>query len=649
MPFAFEPVVITGLGAVSALGHGTAALWASIAAGRDGIRPIERFSTESFSVHIGGMVGDLVPREGADPYLDLAIEAAFEALVPRCVPGERLALVLGTSYREDQEGLHRLTERVGDAVGARGPRITISTACASSTNAIGLGKDLLDAGLADRVLAGGTDILVPEIFAGFHALGLLSASPCAPFGLPVGTTLGEGAGFVLLERESRARERGVAAPVLAGYALSSDAYHATSPDPSGAGVARAIRGALEDAGIGAESVDYLNAHGTGTAANDAAEWRAIETVFGDRAQRLPVSSTKSFLGHAQGAAGVLELAATLLAMQQGMIPPTLHLTRPRPRSPADPVAQSLPREHAVRHAVCTSSAFGGANAALVVSARHGAAPASSRSRRDVFVTGAAAVTTRPTSQRLAALLPTADTRGLDPSSRLITEAAARALADADTSVRGRARERAGIFFATTRVSAESASEFQTSIDQRGLSKLSATAFTRMVLNAPAGACSRLLGLRGPTTTLTTGEGSGLAALVYAAVSLAFRGDADLLLAGAVDESDDEEMASGRADAGACLVLSTSPSTGPRIRISGFGLAGPGALDEAIAHAREMAGPSGEEPTLAAPPMLRGAEASGALLACVSAVEALRRGDATTRLIVNAGGGSASSALILTTR
>jgi 3-oxoacyl-[acyl-carrier-protein] synthase II len=660
------PVGITGMGAVSALGRGTGAIWAAIAAGRDGIRPIERFSTEGFSVHLGGMVADAGgAREGGDLCVDFAVEAAREAIAEagaaEAAPG-RIALVLGTSIGNHAEGLHGIAERVALAIDARGPCVTISTACSSSANALGLGRDLLDQGLADRVVAGGTDTLTPEIFAGFHALGLLSPAPCAPFSEPVGTTLGEGAGFLVLERAPRAP-----IAILAGYGLSGDAHHATSPDPTGAGVARAIRGALADAGVEPDAVDYLNAHGTGTAANDAAEWRAIETAFGARSKRLPVSSTKSFLGHAQGAAGVLELIATLLAMARGTIPPTLHHIRPRPRCPADPVAEGRPRSWPVRHAVCTSSAFGGANVAVVVTGGE-PVPRAPRPRRDVFVTGAGAVgphgTTlaelvralaegrrlggRAPSFVLSEMVPTADTRGLDAASTLFTAAAARALADAGVAMRGAARERSGLFLGTTRVSIESAREFRASIEQRGLPRLSATAFTRMVLNAPAGACSRLLSLKGPTTTLSTGEGSGLAAVVYAAMSLATRDDADRLVAGGVDEVDASLLALGKSEGAACLVLATAPGVeGPRVRLAGWGLAGPGG--DAAGQARAMAGI--DDVSLAPAPrvteILGVAEASDPVLACAAAVASLRRGDATSVLVADAGG-SAASAVVLTT-
>ena len=207
-----SPVVITGLGAVSALGHGTEALAAGLAAGRDGIRPLPHLVAKGFAVAWGGVVDDAggaSANVGADRCVGLAVEAAREALGGPCTPDQRLALVLGTSLGGHLRGESTaLPNRGGQCGRLRAPHRPVPTACASSTNALGLAKDLLDWNLADRVLAGGTDLLTPEVFAGFYALGLLSPSPCAPFSEPVGTTLGEGSGFVLLDRASRAEERG---------------------------------------------------------------------------------------------------------------------------------------------------------------------------------------------------------------------------------------------------------------------------------------------------------------------------------------------------------------------------------------------------------------------------------------------------------
>ncbi len=665
------PVVITGMGAVSALGANTAALWAAIEEGRDGIRPIERFSTEGFLVSLGGMV----PGASGDVCVELAVAAGREAMGSAGLPigaggvdGRRAALILGTSLGIHADGLHHVAAEVARVLGIEGPILTVSTACSSSTNALGLGRDLLEAGLCDMAIAGGTDELTPEIFAGFHALGLLCPSKCAPFSEPVGTTLGEGAGFLVLERGEEARARGAnVLGTLLGYGLSADAYHPTSPDPTGAGVARALRGALLDAGTAAESIDYVNAHGTGTAANDAAEYRGIEQVFGGRAARLPVSSTKSFLGHAQGAAGVLELIATLCGMAQGKIPPTLHFDKARPLGPPDPVAEDRPRVARVERAVCNNSAFGGANAAVVVGTA--AMVHRRQTTADLFVLGTSAVgphgldletlraavaeniplRRRAPAFRIESLIPTADGRGMDPGSRYLSAAAALALVDAGITLRGPMRDRAGLFVGTTRASAESERAFHASIRERGLLRLSATAFTRMVLNAAAGTCTKLCALKGPTTTLTTGEGSGLVALVYAAMHLSTRSDVDLLLAAGVDERVSVDPEAHEGEGAACLVLgkTTHSADSKAVCLSGFGLAGPGDAEEAARRAIRRAGLDAGSIHVApsVTKVIGPAPSIAAMFACALAVDSIRRGEWDHVLVPDPGGGTAAAALV----
>lgn len=642
-------VVATGFGAVSAVGSGRGALWEALASGHDGIAPITRFSIDGITNMLGGLVpGYDGPRTGAHAHRGLSIELALTAareawhhagLDRAGVSVHRIAIVVGTSIGDDLHDptpLDEVTRRLGAALGIAGPHITVSTACTSSTNAIGLAKDLLDAGIADVVIAGGTDVLTPEIYAGFHAIGVLSTQKCAPFSEPFGTTLGEGAGFLVLERRGDATARAATAHVaIAGYGLSADAFHETSPDPTGSGVARAIHGALANAGVEAREIAYVNAHGTGTQANDPAETRALARVFGD----VPVSSTKAMLGHAQGAAGVLELLTTVVAMREGVIPQTLQFTRARSHGPRDPVGQALPRPGRIARAVCTSSAFGGANAAVVVAdpALPDAVP---RPRRDVFVTGVGEVGAEPFT--LESIVPTASSRRMDPSTRFLTAAAALALTDAGLRLRKGEQERAGLIVGAAAVSPETAAEFRASIDQRGFAQLSVAAFARMVLNAPAGACSKLLGLKGPGSTIDTADGSGLAAILYATHLLATRDDADVLVAGGFDEIDHEEPASVRAamrDAAACVVLVRSGS----IRIAGTGLAGVGRGDDAILQALSAAGivRSNVEVQF-------DEEAGASPSAFVAAVRALRRDSLRTALVASTRGSAMTCALVLTT-
>ncbi len=642
------PVVATGLGAVSAVGSGRGALWEALASGRDGIAPVRRFAIDGITNMLGGLVPGL---DGPRPVhrglsIEMGITAAREAwlhagLDRGAVPLHRIALVVGTSIGDelhDPTPLDEVTARIGAALGVTGPHITVSTACTSSTNAIGLAMDLLDAGVVDVAIAGGTDVLTPEIYAGFNAIGVLSTQKCAPFSEPFGTTLGEGAGFVVLERRADATARAATAHVaFAGYGLSADAFHETSPDPTGSGVARAIHGALASAGVEPRDIAYVNAHGTGTQANDPAETRALVRVFGEHP--VAVSSSKAMLGHAQGAAGVLELLTTVVAMREGVIPQTMQFTRARAHGPRDPVGQPMPRAGRIARAVCTSSAFGGANAAVVITdpALPDAPP---RLRRAVFVTGIGEVGAEPFA--LESIVPTASSRRMDPSTRLLTAAAALALTDAGLRLRKGEHERAGLIVGAAAVSPETAAEFRASIDQRGFAQLSVAAFARMVLNAPAGACSKLLGLKGPGSTIDTADGSGLAALVYAVHLLATRDDADVLVAGGFDEVDREEPAEVQAtmrDAAACVVLARRGS----IRIAGTGLAGAGRGDEAMDQALAAAGIERRSVEVQ---FDEGAGASPS--AFLDAVRGLRRGDIKTAVVASTGGSAMTCALVLTT-
>jgi len=690
-------IVATGLGAVSAVGHGCAALWSALAAGRDGLAPVRRFSTEGLPHGLAGLVPgydgpDKITPERRHRGMSIAFaleatrEAWLQAGLDRDGPRpERIALVLGASVGDDlwePTPLEDITRAVADALGILGPRITVSTACTSSTNAIGVALDLLASGTAEVVIAGGTDVLTPETFAGFSRLGVLSVAKCAPFSEPFGTTLAEGAGFLVLESRASATRRSATplAEVL-GYGLSGDAFHETSPDPGGAGVVSAIEGALANAGVTPDQIGYVNAHGTGTAANDPAEWRAILRVFGPRGETLPVSSTKSVIGHAQGAAGVLEVIATILAMQECCVPQTLHFTRPRARGPSDPIAQAVPRALTYSHAVCTSSAFGGANAAVVI-ARPGTATTANRQRREVFVRGVGAVgphgrtlddlwrvlvAGRPVQStavapfRIEELLPTADPRRLDPSSRFLTASAALALADARIALRAQDCDRAGLVVGATQVSPESDQAFCDSIERHGLAQLSASAFARMVRNAPGGMCSKLLALKGPNSTLDTGHGSGLVAIAYAAELLSTHDRADLIVAGGFDELSEGDAEHRRGEGAACAVLATE-RTDDAIRVAGWGLAGPGQFADAVTRAATRAGIDeraidGWFGTLPAPAdrpridpaiVLGDAIASSAAVAFVAAVLALRRGEVRTALVGTANGISTTCAILLTT-
>ena len=632
-------IVVTGLGAHCALGENIETLWEATEQGKNGIAPINRFDVDSFDTQLGAMVtsGDHYNTE-AQRLLAYGYTAAVEALQhAEIVDGSRVALVLGTCNGVLGREIHAVSADLKHTLKLGGPVITLSTACTSSTHAIGFAADLVRQEIAEVVLTGGVDILSAEIFAGFHSLGLLSKSPCAPFSTNMGTTLGEGAAFMLLESEPSAKARD-AAPLaeFIGYGLSADAYHDTTPDPSGLGMAKALAAAVEDAGLAPEEIDYLNAHGTGTVANDAAEWRAIQRVFGDFANQLPVSSSKSFLGHAQGAAGVLEAAVTLMAMAHKVVPPTINFTKPRRNSPTDPVAVPKPRPHVIRHAVCANAGFGGVNSALVFGQIDGTSRARRKIPRSISLTGTGIV---QNVHQVNQFVPRAELRGIDMSARLLASAVAVALTDAGVRLRTPSCEGIGLFVGQTRVSPESAKAFDESIQARGLAHLSAATFTRMVCNYATGVCCRLFGLKGPTAALSTGPDSGLTALVLAADHLAWRNDVNSLLTAAVDEPGELD----NYDTGAASILLKAGEKTGSINLIGWALATDckGAIEQALARAslkREEVVPI----AVPGPPTVAG------LWAVIAAINALKLGKQGPFLISSRSEGTAGAAVILET-
>lgn len=669
-------VLITGAGAASAVGTGVPALWAALAAGHDGLRPVTRFSVEEFECKVAGLwPGWESPPPQGRAALELALLAAREALVQARVPDvSRMAVLVGTCFGEELAGFSTLAQRLAEGLGAGGPSFVVSTACSSSTTAVGLGRDLLERGEADVVLAGGVDVITRAVFAGFWGIGVMAKGRCAPFGEPAGLNLGEGAGFVVLQRAGDARVEPLGH--VLGYGLSSDAHHETAPDPSGSGVRRAISAALADAGV--EGVDFVSAHGTGTDSNDAAEWKGIEQALGGGCP--PVSSTKSFLGHAQGAAGVLELIALLECMRRGVIPPTLRADPRRPGAPPDVVAQDRPRPHPVRRALKLSAAFGGANSAVVVAREP--EPRTPPERRRVFIAGLSALgphgldvasleaaverrarlTGRVPDFVLEDLVRSAPERDLDPSGRYCTAGVALALKDGSLAVRGAARDRSGLFTGGTRMPAHSVDTCWNSITRRGVLGVAPVPFTHMVLNAPAGKAAQLLSLKGPLLALSAGASSGLFAVIRAAEHLAARRCADLLVAGGLDELPIREPGTD-AEGAAFVALRTSSegppaASPPATELLGWGLAGPGllrqAVESALARCPELDGVVSAQPFdgLRTPlgvtdvsQVYGGADAALSAFAVVLAAARLRRG-AARRLLVVSDCPSLSCALVL---
>lgn len=661
-------IAISGMGAATPLGVDIATTWANVERGQTAIGLIAHFAGTPLETRLGGsMARREPPRRRGDAALEFAVRAAREAMARHDVVARRTAVVLGTTMAPRDRPVADLAAELRDALQLEGALVVVvSTACTSGSAAVATGANLLAMGAADVVLAGGTDELDLKSFAGFHALHLLAAAPCAPFGQHLGTSLGEGAAFFVLEREADAIAF-ARSPLafLEGTGSSSDGYHATTPHPTGDGLARAALAALAQAGVAADDVDWVSAHGTGTAANDATESLAISRVFADRGATVPVTASKSMVGHTLGAAGAIELAIAIAGLQRHRIPPTVGVTQQRPSCGVNLVTELC--EHPSKRVLKLGAAFGGANAALVVArvdASPGAAP--KRSRREVRLAGSGAAGApraeldpmgialdfrgRMDASGFDALAPGVDPRGLDPTSRLLILAAQRALRRAGLELAGEAANRAGLFVGQRRASPSSTDEFEASIETRGLLAASGSAFTRRVLNTPSGAASRSLALRGPTLTLSTGRGSGLFAVALAAEQLASQDDADVLVAGGVDELAEGEDPRACGDGAAFVALDASMRQSIRrdTVVAGWAVGGPRDRARVVAMATELAGVDRFATLHTFEPRADdlGVPAVGGVLALGRAEAAIGDGSATWALVVEEGA-LATTAILLT--
>ncbi|HYX67903.1 MAG TPA: beta-ketoacyl-[acyl-carrier-protein] synthase family protein [Terriglobales bacterium] len=394
-------VAITGLGVLCALGRDRAEAWEALRTGRSGIVPIRAVDTTQLRFQNGAEIQGYDPSqhfEGnqadfLDRFAQFAVIAAREAMRDSGVSlspalRENAAVVTGSCvggqctqdegfvglYKNGSPRVHPLTiprtmsnagaSQVALEFGITGPTYNLSTACSSSNHALGLAMQMVRSGQAELALAGGCEAPFSMGFLkAWEAMRVIAPDTCRPFCKDrKGMVLGEGAAMLVLEPLEAAQARGARLYAeLAGFGMSSDAHHITQPSVEGP--AKAMRSALADAGLRPEEIGYINAHGTGTPANDPTETRAIRAVFGEHAGRLAVSSTKSMHGHALGAAGALEAVATALALSEGVLPPTANFTTADPECDLD-VVPNQARAIAVGAALSNSFAFGGLNAVL---------------------------------------------------------------------------------------------------------------------------------------------------------------------------------------------------------------------------------------------------------------------------------------------
>ena len=403
-------VAITGMGLVTPLGNDVATTWKALLAGVSGVGPITKFDASDHSVRIASEV------KGFDPlaFLDRKTARRTEAFTQYAYAAARQALdqsgldlasmpdEVGVLVGSGAGGLQLMQDQfkilLGEhpdrvspffitmmpanmaagtlsmLLGVRGPSLATVSACATGANAIGEAWETIRRGDATAMIAGGTEACIASItvaaFASMHALSRRNDDPTRasrPFDKDRdGFVLGEGAGIVVLEEWEHARARGATVyGEVVGYAATSDAYHITEPAPGGSGLVSAQRRALKKAGLAPEQIGYINAHGTSTYFNDRAETSAIKAVFGEHAQRLAISSTKSMTGHLVGAAGSVEAIFTALALREGILPPTINYETPDPECDLDYIPNQ-PREARVEYALSNSMGFGGHNAVLAL-------------------------------------------------------------------------------------------------------------------------------------------------------------------------------------------------------------------------------------------------------------------------------------------
>lgn len=407
-------VVVTGMGVVSPIGIGKDVFFDNLIAGRSGIRSIARFDTTDYPVKIAGEVRDFDPTDHIDKkmsrrldrYAQYGVTAATLALADSGYPIAEDPYAVGALIGSGVGGLDTFFEQTGVLLekgptrvspffipmmipnmasamssvilGLKGPVNATCTACAAGTNALGDAFSLIRRGDAVAMFAGGAEAAVNQVgmaaFAAARALSTRNDEPeraSRPFDAGRdGFVMGEGSGVLVLEELEHAQRRGAHIYAeMVGYGMTGDAYHLTEPDETGEPAGLAMSKAIRDAGLAPSDVDYINAHGTSTPLGDAMETRAVKRALGDHAREVMVSSTKSIFGHCLGAAGALEAAATVLAMQAGKVPPTINLDDPDPLCDLDYVP-NVAREAAVEVAMSNSFGFGGHNAAIVFRAWH---------------------------------------------------------------------------------------------------------------------------------------------------------------------------------------------------------------------------------------------------------------------------------------
>jgi 3-oxoacyl-[acyl-carrier-protein] synthase II len=595
-------VVMTGLGVICSGGNDCASFAQTLAQGTSALSRL----TDRRVEHYGTMYAGLVPDEACgnspfvneDRYIRFAERAMGEAIVQARVDigacGPRAGLFLGTcsgpmltieqTYGPDGEGgpaydrtllqkkqYYRAAYLLARRYRVGGPVYTTTTACSAFCAALAAAADLVRIGILDVALVGGADSFSLTTLTGFIGLKAVSSSRCAPFSLPSGLNLGEGAAVVVLEEPGFARKR--AAPIIGvveGYGLSNDAFHCSAPDPTGKGAAAAMNGALRDAGAATKDISYINAHGTGTEANDKAETKAIKKLFGEDADITPVSSTKAVVGHCLGAAGAIETVASLLCAQKGFLPPTVNYTGRREGCSLDYIAEKGRPWKAGQRWLKNNFAFGGNNASIVLKngepdsglvcgagcldepiaisaagivSAAGVAPleptdsyfhiTTDLHEREIPFHGLWPVREVPPFNS-AAIDRRCSTRGMDRAGMLASAAAALALKGGRIADRPAARSATGFFMNIAQGSSWAEREHIGPLLKNRFHIEQIHTFPYIVPNAVTGTVARALSLTGYNNTFCNGPGAGLLGLIAAWAAIK-NGHVSALLCGSVDD------------------------------------------------------------------------------------------------------------------
>ncbi len=583
--------VVTGLGLICALGGGTDKCWSAASGGITGIREVNSISTEGCYAHMGAEVAEgseQLSGEDYDRSSLLCIKAAAEALADAgytvtAENSDRIGVIVGNcvggaasidKYYTDE---HRsgsakpsdilkmpasaIANNVARHFGLNGATANIVNACAAGTMSLSYACDLIRAGKADAFVAGGSDSFSSLAFAGFHALHALAEDACSPFNHSNGITLGEGAGILIIESYEHAAARGakIYCEVL-GSGVSSDAHHITAPRPDGQGQMSAIRRAVKNSGLEFTDIDYINAHGTGTAKNDEAEFLSLHTLFDDN-KHLSVSSTKSMTGHCLGAAGSIEAVLTVKAVCEDVVPPTIGyndedlavLKEKAGDIDFVPNVPNVKKEKTVNYAVSNSFAFGGNNASIVFAKKPHDIP-DNTNREKIYVTGIGRVCgsaetseTAGEGKGIRAAISSDDYkehgikmafyRKLDRFSQIQLISGMRALADAKITIDESNENDIGIIIGTADGPMTEIVGFQKAVVEGGTANGSAFSFPNTVYNAAGGYFSIFAGIKGYNVTVANSVQAGIQSICYAADVLHSGGES-IMVASGTDENTD---------------------------------------------------------------------------------------------------------------